>query len=82
MPNTSVFFSFIVIFTVFTLIVGAGLSFYQKTLVVEPSHKSLGTDTISVMIRQGTVVAVSLMFAASALLFLAASIRFVTTNRD
>jgi hypothetical protein len=71
----------LVCFTVFTVILGAGLQFYQVQVEVS-SHYDESIDPLYATLRQGGVILVTLMFTAAAIAFLGAAIRWVDRTRD
>jgi hypothetical protein len=68
-------------FTVFTLILGAGLQFYQTQVQISALYDDQ-IDPMFATVREGGIILITLMFTGAAILFLGAAIRFVGKNRS
>jgi hypothetical protein len=76
MPDANMLWIWLVCFTVFTLILGAGLQFYQVQLEMSFSNDDIG-DPLLMTLRQGAAILIMLTFIGSAVTFLMGMIRWV-----
>jgi hypothetical protein len=82
MGNISMLFVFLIIFTVFTLILGAGLLVYSKQLEMNAELIREVSNPYMVALGQATVMVVVFLFTAGAILFLVSAMKFLERRDD
>jgi len=80
MPDAGLLWIWLVCFTVFTLILGAGLQFYQTQVQISAAYSNQ-IDPAFATAREGGIILVTLMFTGAAIMFLGAAIRWVGRNQ-
>jgi O-antigen/teichoic acid export membrane protein len=80
MASTEMAWVFLAVFTIFTIILGAGLQFYQAQAA---AHARSGTqgDPLQELLSRSAVIVITLLFSAGAVFFLFGAAKWVANTR-